>query len=510
VTVDIVPGMPERIGTARGKVVAVIDIGSNSGRVMVFERDALSHLRLLAGSRAPLRLVHDVDARGRLSDEAMARTTEALRDFQAIATGAGARRIVAVATAAMRDAANGAAFVERLRRELGVRIKIIGGLAEACYGFAGAVRGLAVSNGLLFDLGGGSLQITRFARRRLATSVSLPFGALRLSEKFLESDPPTTKQLRRLRDHVRSRLAKARVARLASDDRLVGTGGTLRNLAKIDRQTRRYPIGELHGYELSVDRLEEVVDRLAVTREKRRDDIPGLSAERADSIVGGAVAIHALAEFVRAKDILVSGHGVREGIALGLLKIAVGSPETVREASLSSLVSRFDGWRREAASRRRGVASSLQRDLEPRAPASVVMAIDSAARVLDIGRSLDVVNRHEHVADILLSTELNGFAHHELALMSAIVRRAGDRHADVLPLALVRNTLEPDLLDRAAIILALADEIEARCPRGSRIAVDCEIGRNVRLSVPLLPSWLARDLERRFERAFGRSLVVRH
>lgn len=502
--------MPERTGHSRGDVVAVIDIGSNSARVMVFERDISSHLRLLAGSRASLRLVHDVDARGALSDATMARTTEALRDFQAIATGAGATRIVAVATAAMRDASNGPLFAERLQRELGIPIKTIGGLAEARYGFAGAVRGLVVSNGLLFDLGGGSLQITRFARRRLGKGMSLPFGALRLSEKFLASDPPSAKQLRRLRDHVRSHLAKADVTRLSSGDRLVGTGGTLRNLAKIDRQARRYPISVLHGYELSVDGLEEVVDRLAATRQKRRDDVPGLSAERADSIVGGAVAIQTLAEFVRAKHILVSGQGVREGVALGLLKIAIGSPETVKEASLASLVSRFDGWKAETASRRRGIAAELQRALEPHAPASVVMAIDQAARVLDIGRSLDVVNRHEHVADILLSTELNGFAHQELALVSAIVRRAGDRHADVLSLGLARDRLEPEPVDRAAIILALADEIEARCPHGRRIAVDCQIGRNVTLSVPLLPSWLARDLDRRFERAFGRSLIVRH
>jgi exopolyphosphatase/guanosine-5'-triphosphate,3'-diphosphate pyrophosphatase len=346
-------------------------------------------------------------------------------------------------------------------------------------------------------------------RRRLAKGVSLPFGALRLSEKFLDSDPPSRKQLRRLRDHVRRHFEKAHVARLAKGDALVGTGGTLRNLAKIDRQMRRYPVGWLHGYELSVDRLEEVVDRLASTKERRRDDIPGLSAERADSIVGGAVAIHTLAEFVRAKHILVSGQGVREGIALGRLNIPVGSPETVKEASLSSLVSRFDGWKREAASRRRAVASTLLRALEPRVLPIVVTAIDQAARVLDIGRSLDVVNRYEHVADILLSTDLTGFAHHELALASAIVRRAGDRHADVLPLALVRDRLDLGVLDRAAVILALADEIERRCPPGKRIEVDCRTDHNVTLVVPLLPSWLAKDLDKRFERAFGRSLIVR-
>ena len=168
------------------------------------------------------------------------------------------------------------------------------------------------------------MQITRFARRRLAdarqpavrgASTEREVPRVRSSERQAAPAPARPRP-----DH----LAKARVARLASGDRLVGTGGTLRNLAKIDRQTRQYPIGGLHGYELSVDRLGEVVERLARTREKRRDEIPGLSAERADSIVGGAVAIQTLAEFVRARHILVSGQGVREGIALGLLKIAVG------------------------------------------------------------------------------------------------------------------------------------------------------------------------------------------
>jgi exopolyphosphatase/pppGpp-phosphohydrolase len=186
---DIVPGMPERPGTSRRDPIAVIDLGSNSGRVMVFERDASNHLRLLAGSRAPLRLVQDVDGRAQLSEATMARTMEALRDFQAIATSVGAKRIVAVATAAMRDARNGGLFAQRVQRELGIQIETIGELAEARYGFAGAVRGLAVSNGLLFDLGGGSMQVTRFARRQLVEAVSLPIGALRSSNQQTNPAP---------------------------------------------------------------------------------------------------------------------------------------------------------------------------------------------------------------------------------------------------------------------------------------------------------------------------------
>lgn len=475
---------------------------------MVFRRDPSNHLRLMAGSRAALRLVHDVDEGGRLSEAAMRHTLEALRDFKAIATAAGARRIVAVATAAMRDASNGAQFTRRVARELGIRIRVIDALTEARYGFAGAVRGLTVSDGLLFDLGGGSLEVTRFARRRSAEAVSLPLGALRSSERFLESDPPTSKQMRRLRDHVRTALEVARVGRLTRIERLVGTGGTLRNLARIDGHFRGEVPGRIHGYVLSLDRLAEIVDRLANVRLRKRDEIPGLSADRADSIVGGAVVIQILGELVRASDILVSGQGVREGVALEVLKMPIGTPEAVREASLSSLVSRFDGWRAEAAARRRSVAAALQRVLQPRADATITRALDWASRILDIGRSVDVLNRHEHVAGILLATDLDGFTDEDLTLLAAIVRRSGDRHADIGPLRSASGPLDPLHVDRAAIVLSLADEIEARSRRGP-IKVTCAVRRGVTLSVPMLPSWGEEDLSRRFERAFGKALVVK-
>ena len=234
-----------------------------------------------------------------------------------------------------------------------------------------------------------------------------------------------------------------------------------------------------------------------------------MSAERADSIVGGAVAIETFMEFVRAKRILVSGQGVREGIALSLLKMDVGSTEEVKEASLASLTLRFDGWQPEAAARRRATAAALFRAIEPHGDPRIQEALDRCARVLDIGRSLDFFNRHAHVADMLLATELNGFTHEELALMSGLVRLAGNRHADPRRLRPLIAGADGARLDRAAVILALADEIERRCPRGRAIAVSCEIGRDVKVSVPLLPAWRTRDLGQRFERAFRKPLVVK-
>jgi exopolyphosphatase/pppGpp-phosphohydrolase len=180
----------------------------------------------------------------------------------------------------------------------------------------------------------------------------------------------------------------------------------------------------------------------------------------------------------------------------------------VKEASLASLVSRFDGWNPDTAARRRAVAASLVRALEPQPDPKITEALDHGARVLDIGRSLDFVARHELAAEVLLATELTGFTHEELAMISALVRRTGDRHADTKAFGPLIPDTERARLHRAAVILALADEIEARCPRGRPIAVRCTVGRRVTVSVPQLLSWRASDLGRRFERAFGKPLVV--
>jgi exopolyphosphatase/guanosine-5'-triphosphate,3'-diphosphate pyrophosphatase len=491
--------------------VAVIDVGSNSGRVVAFELDAAGELRILASARAALRLVREVDEERRLSEEAMARAMEALRDFKAMAVGAGAGRICAVATAAMRDADNGSLFMDRVRRELGLRTEIIDGEAEARFGFLGALHGLGVEGGLLFDLGGGSLQVSRFEKRRLKRALSLPLGALRMSRRFLESDPPRAVELRRLRGHVLKHLERAGVPSLRRGESLVGTGGTLRNLAKLDRRGRAYPVSRLHGYVLPAKRVAGLLHRLAGLRLRKREGLPGLSDERGDSIVGGAVVIDALAEAVGAREVVVSGQGVREGVVLGLLgRRRPGEARQVREAALLSLASRFDGWTARAAERRRALARDLYQALDPHPRPDVARALGDAAYLLDVGRSIDFFDRHEHGADVVLSAEMNGFTHRESALLAAVLRRAGDEGADLGPLRELVGRDEDAAIERAAVILVLSDDLEERCPPDGPLHATCRVkGPAARVDVPRLRAWRPRKVGARFARAFGRALVVR-
>jgi len=501
--------MPSRSGQKLDEPVAVIDIGSNSGRVIVYQHETGDHLRILAGSRAPLRLVRDLDAAGGVAPEALERAFEALKDFRSIARGSGVSRFVAVGTSALRDATNGPAFIERVKRELGIRIRLLSGVEEARYGFLGAVGGLPVVDGVQFDLGGGSLQVARFHGRRLLGATSVPLGALRVSDEFLRSDPPTAREIRNVREHARRVLGEAGLAPLGKGDGLVGTGGTLRNLARVEQRASGYPISRLHGFTLTRRRLRDVTAELLRQRLKKRARTPGLNQDRRDSVVGGGLVVQALMDILGASEVLVSGQGVREGLAMSLTSERLGSPQAVRQASLDALASRFSGWSPDRARRREAVASKLHDALERWPSPELAEALRQAAWILDIGRTIDFFDRHDHVADLVLETDLGGFTHRQVAVLSAILRHAGDEDAKPKSYAPLLDRGDRTGLERAAVVLTVADEITERTPPGSPIDLTCRLraGEAV-VTVPALESWGVRRLPERFFRAFERQLRI--
>jgi exopolyphosphatase/guanosine-5'-triphosphate,3'-diphosphate pyrophosphatase len=185
------------------------------------------------------------------------------------------------------------------------------------------------------------------------------------------------------------------------------------------------------------------------------------------------------------------------------------SPGEVRRSSVRALCARFVGWEEEPARRRTSVVEQLRRALELHPDPDVGEALAHAAYLLDVGRSVDFFDRHEHVAEIVLATDLNGFTHRGVALLSAVLRRAGDEDASPKSYAPILGAEDRPGIERAAALLVLADDIEERCPNGVEITLDCRVRKDeVELRVPALLAWRPRTVGRRFERAFGRALVV--
>jgi exopolyphosphatase / guanosine-5'-triphosphate,3'-diphosphate pyrophosphatase len=489
--------------------LAVIDIGSNSGRVIVVRLTSGGHLEILSDARTSLRLMRDIERDGYLSGDAERRTREALQDFMAVAAGAGARRTVALATAAVREATNGTEFVQRLRQRTGLDIRIVSGDEEARYAFSGAVNGLPVEHGVLVDVGGGSLEVARFRNRTPVTSWSLPLGSLRLSDLFLHTDPPRPSEVASLQEHVMRALHAAGIQHIAPDERVVGTGGTIRNLAKMHRVSIDYPIPRLHGYTLTRKALRELVTRVVTRRLSRRAVLPGLSSDRADSIAGGALVVQTALDVLGGTELVVSGQGLREGVVYEQFAPALPSTEAVRRASVEAIASRFTTWDAERARRRTLMARALWDVMLPDSGAEVCEALEHAATMLDVGRSVDYYRRWDHAAEIVVSADLHGFSHRSIALIAALIVRAGKGRAGIEPYGELCTPQERRVLNRAAVLLALADEVERRMPRGTAVAVDREDARkNVVLTLPVPHDWMPAELANRFARAFGRELSL--
>jgi exopolyphosphatase / guanosine-5'-triphosphate,3'-diphosphate pyrophosphatase len=492
--------------------LAIIDIGSNSARIVVYNREAGGHLRIVASARSSLRLVEGVVENHAIGEEAMGRAHEALRDFRAIALGAGAMAIRVYATAAVREATDGDRFARLVAGTMKVPLQVLDGEAEAHYGFFGALRGLDATSGYLFDLGGGSLQLTEFRRRERVRSWSVPLGALRLSRRYLERDPPTEKEIRSLRSHIDGFLEELPLKRLRPGSWLVGTGGTVRNLAKIERFRLKTPGSRLNGHELSREVIEQIEWDLRALPRRKRTEVLGLSKDRSDSIVAGAVVIGRLVEFVDADDILVSGQGLREGLAYAALGEMEAGPESVRATSMEALLSRFRGVDPAHGARRAELAATLYARLVRREGDRGRLfgeALDHAARVLDIGRAVDFFDRHEHAARIVLASELDGFSQVEVARIAAVLHAADEEGIDLDEYEPLVTSSDRATVERAAVILLLADDLLERAPRGTTPRLSVTVRRDtVRVHPTRVSAWRPRGLGERFLRTFKKRLFV--
>jgi exopolyphosphatase/guanosine-5'-triphosphate,3'-diphosphate pyrophosphatase len=241
---------------------------------------------------------------------------------------------------------------------------------------------------------------------------------------------------------------------------------------------------------------------------KRRAQTPGLNPDRADSVLGGGLVLLEVMGSLGAQGIVVSGRGVREGLAFGGADGAVPPPRWVRTLSVATLSSRFATWDATAADRRTTLATRLHEALDPEARDAVREMLVHASTVLDIGRAIDYYDRFEHAAMIVTAADLGGFTHETLGILSAILRQADDDIRLGRYRRLIADADRPAVL-RAATVLALAEELKRRISPSRPAIISCTWHPSAFVIEGPLPSgWRPRGLADRFRQVFGRPLHV--
>lgn len=326
-------------------IYAAIDVGTNTVRFLVAEALSQEAFKVLHEEQIITRLGEGLIQSGFLQEGAMARTASAIRRFAEEAKQHRALAISAVATSAVREAANGPEFVARVQKEAGLPLRVIDPEEEARLAILGVSHALGFPDRalLVIDVGGGSTEFA-FAQGLVPKAVvSTDLGVVKLTEGFLKSDPPRADELNRLAEAVRKRikgviLSWSRVwgegcrgsapsppeptpyTPYPTPCDFVGTGGTATTLAAIDLKLQVYDGKKITGHRLSLGRVKELCAQLQAMPLRERCRVPGLEAARADLIVAGAIVILEGLEGLGYDQIIVSDGGLREGILLDLLR----------------------------------------------------------------------------------------------------------------------------------------------------------------------------------------------
>lgn len=299
--------------------LGVLDIGSNTVHLLVADVRPGGRPLATTSQRTVLRLMRYLGADGSISEEGVRALEDAVRDARRTADGENVDELLATATSAVREAANGPEVIARIEEALGQPLQVLGGETEARYTFLAVRRwfGWAAGQVLLFDIGGGSLEIAAGADELPDAAASVPLGAGRMTIAYLPDDPPGEEAVERLRDHAKQTLAPAarQFRKLDRPDHVVGSSKAIRSLAKLVG----YPVPGWSGIErmlLPRASLGSWIPRLARIPASARQELPGITADRTFQIVAAAVVLHEAMTAMGVDELEVSPWALREGVLL--------------------------------------------------------------------------------------------------------------------------------------------------------------------------------------------------
>lgn len=507
---------------AHNRQVAIIDLGSNSWRLVVFTFVPGLWWKRTDELYETVRIGAGLEQAGRLSEDAMARGLETLGVFARFCTAQGLApsEVHPIATSAIREATNGREFVRTAEEATDLQIEILSEEDEARFGYVAAVNTSTLTDGVVLEIGGGSMQLIEVSGREPGALRSLGLGAVRLTERLLpDSGPARRKDLDRVRAYVRETLADVPWLP-ASGDRLVGIGGAVRNLAAAAQNAAgQLDIG-VQGFLLTREMLAELVNRLAALPPLERGTLPGIKPGRGDIILAAALAIEGVLERGAFPGIEATEAGLREGLFFARELLDPDRPlfDDVREAAVRNLAIQYesdlDHVEHVATLALQMFDSLVEGALIDPQPSEREL-LWAASMLHDVGMTISYDDHHKHSRYLIVSAELPGFDPRERALIAQISRyhrKGAPKLGEMAPLA---QPGDEDLVARCAVILRLAEHLERGRDQSVRQARLRANGHGVDLHLDAagdltLPRW---SVERygdgeAFERVFGRRLLI--
>jgi exopolyphosphatase / guanosine-5'-triphosphate,3'-diphosphate pyrophosphatase len=457
------------------KRIAIIDMGSNSFRLIVMEYVTDTSFKLVDEIREVVRLSEGMsDHENALSEHAIARALRAAHLYADFCHASGITQIIAVGTSAIRDATNAHVLLERIQTETKIQVRVLSGEEEAYYGYLSAVNSTTLQDGYVFDMGGGSVQIMCVGARQLLDAVSFPFGAVRMTEQFLHSNPAKAKEIDKLQEHVGKAFNKLRWFAKSGHGHFVALGGNTRLLARLIQKQTDYPLDELHGYIFTVQQLDAIIKTLAEMTIQERRRLAGMKEDRADIVLAGALVLREAVRIGGFELIIVSSQSLREGLfyehflankAVPARRTVPAKPpllENVRRDSVLNLANIYR-FNQKHAEHIAHLTQSMFNQLVGRRICGDEARdwLWAAAMLHDIGASVDYNDHHKHSWYLITNAGLPGYTHREVQMIALMARyhRKGDPIIDA-PLQKIMHQHDDQRLRELSALLRLAEFLD--------------------------------------------------
>ena len=453
---------------------AAIDIGSNSIKLVVVDAAASDSFAVLAREREVVRLGHETFLKGHLSRAAILAATECIRRLRSIAEARGAQNIVATATAAVREANNSANFIKHIEQKTGIKVEVLSGIEEA------RLIGLAASHGcgakgaatLNIDIGGGSTEISIFRDSQPLTLLSMKLGAVGLTERYLTSDPPTSKSVKELRSEIHAALE--RPARELQDyewDHVTGTSGTILAIGNTLRLEADGEMVQPVENVIKLRDLTELNERLSRMTIAQRGKTAALMVRRAEIIVAGGLVLEGTMRALGIKSLSTCEWALREGVIIDRLREfeAESRPPMpdIADHKLRGVhaVGRRFGYEEAHSHQVARFAEIIFDALSDSADLTrhQRLLLSAAALLHDVGYHIAHESHHKHSLYLIENSELTGFSESERAVIANVARyHKGSLPKDHHPNYAALSAADRLTVSRLAGILRVADAMDRR------------------------------------------------
>lgn len=487
----------------------IIDIGSNSVRLIIAEIKSDKYFRILYELKESVRLGKDMGPDNSLAPLRMNKAVDTVVSFKAICDSYGVQNIIAVATEAVRRASSQDAFLGLVRSRAGVEVRVLSGEEEAYYDYAGVINSMEVSDCLMLDIGGSSMELILVKAREIEYSISIPYGSIPLTEMYLKDPAGFTHTFGRI-------MADIPWIHQAKGLPVTGIGGTFRNIGKIDRKRKDYPIDNVHNYRLSDADIQEILFTAIDLLSGKLKKIKGLSNDRADIFIGPIAAIQYIINLCNTKDIFLSGSGVREGL---LFESILGSKTRVADVldySLENAMVNLD-VEKEHACHLYSLCSNLYTQLKPLFCQAVDAGkvIKTAALLHDAGIKINFYDHHKHTFNIIMNSRLSGLSHKELlmAAYAAALHRKDEFKIDLQAYKFLIDQADVLFIQQLGILLKISEKLDLKL-NGNVENINCAISEDsvvltLKTKNKANPEMAAvLECKNTFKRLFDRKLVL--